>query len=157
MIHKKWKIFKRKIVKITKRPHALKDYAISYNVEILNSFNTELEIKDTESATKSKLINFLTQSIGFKFVAILVLLFKKIESENKTKYDTFYLNSEAQITISESDIDDLFQSIYTTIISNMQKSLGKGSGWIIDSVIDHTISISEYNPLAGSSYIKLPK
>ena len=37
------------------------------------------------------------------------------------------------------------------------KSLGKGSGWIIDSVIDHTISILKCNPLAGSSYIKLPK
>ena len=29
--------------------------------------------------------------------------------------------------------------------------------WIIDSVIDHTVSISKYNPLAGSSYVKLPK
>ena len=29
--------------------------------------------------------------------------------------------------------------------------------WIIDSVIDHTISISKNNPLAESSYIKLPK
>ena len=38
-----------------------------------------------------------------------------------------------------------------------QKSLGKGSGWIFDSVIDHTISISKYNPLAGSSYMKFPK
>ena len=38
-----------------------------------------------------------------------------------------------------------------------KKSLGKGSGWIIDSVIDHNISISKYNPLAGSSYIKLSK
>ena len=27
----------------------------------------------------------------------------------------------------------------------------------MDSVIDHTISVSKYNPLAGSSYIKLPK
>ena len=27
---------------------------------------------------------------------------------------------------------------------------------IIDSVIDHTINISKYNPLAGSSFIKLP-
>ena len=51
----------------------------------------------------------------------------------------------------------MFKLIYTTIIANIQKSLGKGSGWIIDSVIDHTISISKYNPLAGSSYIKLPK
>ena len=39
----------------------------------------------------------------------------------------------------------------------MQKSLGKGSGWIVDSVIDYYISISNYNPLAGSGYIKLPK
>ena len=49
------------------------------------------------------------------------------------------------------------QSIYTTIISNMPKSSGKGSGWINESVIDHTISISKYNPLPRSSYIKLSK
>ena len=51
----------------------------------------------------------------------------------------------------------MFQSIYTTIITHTQKSLGKVSGWIIDLIIDHTICISKYNPLAGSSYIKLPK
>ena len=55
------------------------------------------------------------------------------------------------------DIDDVFKSIYTTILSNIQKSLGKGSGWITDSVIDHNIKISKYNPLAGSNYIKLTK
>ena len=38
---------------------------------------------------------------------------------------------------NESDIEDVFQSIYTTIISNIQKSLGKGSDCIIDSVIEH--------------------
>ena len=39
----------------------------------------------------------------------------------------------------------------------MQKSLGKGSGWITDSVLDHNINCSKNNPLAGSSYTKLPK
>ena len=51
----------------------------------------------------------------------------------------------------------MLQSIYTTVITDIQKYLGKGSRLIIDSVIDHTISISRYNSLAGSSYIKLPK
>ena len=51
----------------------------------------------------------------------------------------------------------MFESIYTTIISNKQKSLEKSLGWIIHSAIDHTISISKYNPLAGNSFIKLPK
>ena len=42
-------------------------------------------------------------------------------------------------------------------MKNIQKSLGKGSGWIDDSIIDHAISLSKYNPLAGSRYIELPK
>ena len=79
----------------------------------------------------------------------LALVFKKIETEDKTKYDTFYSNSKAEIIINNSDIGDVFKSIYTAVISNIQKSLGKSSGWIIESVIDHTISISKYNPLAG--------
>ena len=55
----------------------------------------------------------------------LVLVFKKIESEEKTKYDTFYSNTKAEIIMNESDIDDVFKSICTTIISNIQKSLEK--------------------------------
>ena len=74
----------------------------------------------------------MSQLRGYKFVAALVLVFKKLESEDK-KYDTFYSNSKAEIIISESDIDDVFQSMDTTPISNIQKSLEKGSGWIIDS------------------------
>ena len=70
----------------------------------------------------------------------------------------FYSHSKAETIISESDIDDnVFKSIYTTVTSNIQKYLGKGSGWITDSVIDHNINISKYNPFAGSSYINLPK
>ena len=38
-----------------------------------------------------------------------------------------------------------------------KKSSGTVSGWIIDSVIENNLSISKCNPLAGSSYIKLPK
>ena len=51
----------------------------------------------------------------------------------------------------------MFKLIYTTIISNIQKSFGKISDWIIGSVIYHTISISKYKLSAGSSYLKLPK
>ena len=123
----------------------------------MNSFNPEPQLKDTEFAVNSKLIDLFSKLIGFQFVATLVSLFKKIESEDKTKYDNFYSSSKAEIIINESDIDDVFQSIYTAFITNIQKALGKDSGWIIDSVTEHNISISRYNPLAGSSYIKLLK
>ena len=97
----------------------------------------------------------MTKLKGIKFVVTLVLVFKKIEIEDKLKYDTFYSYSKAEIIINKSDIDEVFQSICTTIISNIQNSLGKGLGSIIDSAIDHTISISKCNPLTGSSYINL--
>ena len=58
----------------------------------------------------------------------LVLVFKKIESEDKTKFENFYSSSKAETIINENDIDDVFQSVCTTIITNIQKSLGKGSG-----------------------------
>ena len=57
---------------------------------------------------------------GLQFLSTLVLVFKKIESEYKTKYDNFYSNSKAETIINDSDIDNIFESIYTTIISNMQ-------------------------------------
>ena len=52
---------------------------------------------------KSKLTDLLTQLKGFRFVITLVLVFKKIESEDKTKYDNFYSSSKAEIIINESE------------------------------------------------------
>ena len=53
------------------------------------------------------------------------------------------MSLKAEITFNESDIHDVFKSIYSTIISS-----GKGLGWIINSVVDHTINISKYKYLS---------
>ena len=57
----------------------LKGYASTYNVEISNSFNPKLQLKDTKSTIKNQLIELLTQLKGFNFVTTLVLVFKKIK------------------------------------------------------------------------------
>ena len=77
---------------------------------------------------KNKLKKILPQLREFKFVRTLVLVFTKNESEDKTKYDTFYSHSKAETIINESDIDGVFKLNYITVISNIQKYLGKGSG-----------------------------
>ena len=56
-------------------------YASIYSVEIQNSLNLELQLKDTKSAIRNKLIDLLTDFLltelkGFKFVRTLVLEFK---------------------------------------------------------------------------------
>ena len=141
---------------IAKCSHAYKGYASSYNVEILNSYNPEIQLKDTEYAIENKIIDLFTELKDLKFMTTLALEFKQIENNHKAKYDIFYLNSKAETIINQNDIDGVFESVYTTIISNIQKSIRKGLGWIVDSVIDHSIDISKVKPLAGSSYTKLP-
>ena len=87
----------------------------------------------------------------------LVIEFNKIESDSATKYSTVYSNSKVVTIFNKNDIDDVFQSIGSTIISNIQKSHGKSFDWIFDSVVNHTIYISKYNPLVGRSYNQITK
>ena len=72
----------------------------------MNFFNPEQQLKDTESAIKSNLIELLSELRGFKFVTTLVLVFKKIESKDKTKYGNFYSSSKVETFINESDINE---------------------------------------------------
>ena len=62
----------------------------------------------------------MTKLRGFKFVTTWVLDSKKIENYDKRIYDTFYLYSKAETILYETAVyDDVFKSIYTTIISNI--------------------------------------
>ena len=128
-----------KNIKVTKREHTFKSYASTCNVEILNYFNLELQLKDTDSVIKSKLIHLFSELKGIKFVKTLVLVFKKKEREDATKYDNFYSSSKVEININENDMDDVFQSIYTVITTKMQISFGKVSGLIIEVEVFQSI------------------
>ena len=69
MIQKRSEIFlNEKKLKIAKQAHAFKGYASANNVEILNTFNPELQVKDTEFAIKNELTNLLSELRAFKFV-----------------------------------------------------------------------------------------
>ena len=69
---------------------------------------------------------------------------ENIEIENIFQPKTFFI-SLAISTQVVSD-DDVFESIYITIISNIKRFLGKSSGCIIDSVIYHSINICTMYP-----------
>ena len=85
----------------------------------MNYLNPELQLKDTESIIKNELVDLLTELKGFKFLTTLVLEFRKIQSDDKTQYSTFYSHSKSETIVNESDIDDVLESVYTTVISNI--------------------------------------
>ena len=81
MIQESKNLLNKKGSKNKKQANDFKDYESFYNVKILIIFNRELQLKDTESVTKSKVTNLLTQLKGFTFVATLVLVSKTKESD----------------------------------------------------------------------------
>ena len=92
----KRKKFKHK----NKWEHAFEGFGNTYNTGSLNSFNPELLLKDTEYIIKSKLIKILTQLKGFKFVTGLVIVFKKIKSEDETRFENVCLSSKEESIIN---------------------------------------------------------
>ena len=86
----KWKFFLGLKCQNKKNEHMLLKVALKFK----NCFDSELLLKDSWPATKIKLKMLLTELKGFKFVATLVLVLKKIESEDKTKCNTFFSHSK---------------------------------------------------------------
>ena len=76
----------------------------------MNSFNFRLQLKNTESSNKTKLEDSLTELRGFKFMTTMTIEFRKIASNDVTKYSTFYPISKAETIIIESDIVLFYQT-----------------------------------------------
>ena len=69
------------------------------------------------------------------------------------RFVNIYLRSDAIIvTNTRFYLNDAFTKIYN-LLDVWQ---GEGSGWSIDTIQDIHINISDYDSLAGSSYLKLP-
>ena len=62
-----------------------------HTLEILNSFNPELKLKNTELAIENKFKNLLNELRRFKYVITLLLNFLKKETipQDETNYSTF--------------------------------------------------------------------
>ena len=82
-------------------------------------FWLQVSFKYIKSTIINNLKDLLTELEGFKSLTTLALEFKKLESEDETKYSTLCLSSKVETIINGSDIDDVFELIYCMIISRM--------------------------------------
>ena len=115
----------KKNAKIIKRSHAYKDYASTCNVKILNCFNLELRLKNTEFAIRNKLKDLLTKLRGFKFVTTLIIDFRKIESDDATKYTTKAKQKQLLIKIIlMMHLNQFILKLYQTYKNHLEKFWG---------------------------------
>ena len=85
----------------------------------------------------------------------LKTIIKKLDFLKEAVFIQWNASKKDLLLLVNKSIEKVPDSLYTE--EQYQSFIRKKKGWIIDTVTDHTIGISKYNPLAGSSYIKLLK
>ena len=86
-----------------------------YNIEILNLFNPELQLVNTKSKIKNKLKELLSELKKFKAQTILVWEYKE------TNGHQLVFHSSTKLIASDSDIDEVFRSMYQSIMTKIKK------------------------------------
>ena len=148
-------------VKIEGLKRALKGHAMSYKVSIANSKEIAIHLKVSEPVIVSHLENLLGSMNGYKFIRTLKLTFMKgqIDSNTSERYFIYrkaYFNGKAKVVINKEDIMYELNETNSSIMDLFNKWISESSGWVLDKLDDDFINVNQYNPLSGSSYIKLP-
>ena len=95
----------------------------------------------------------LDEIIGFKYQITVKVLSRKHKGNEEIEFAPVYFNYIAKTEINfEYNLDKSFQEI----LYRIDNWINEGSGWVIESVDAEYANISIYNPLSGSTYIKLP-
>ena len=142
--------------KIEEVDKALKGYTKSYEIGIKNNKKPLAQLQNTRKAIEYHIISILTSMKGLKFVETLKVTFKKLEKD-KIEYKTPYFFSKPQTIINNTEINEALQLSKEQILNMIAKWISEGSGWTVESVDNHYLNIVQYQPMKGSSYIKLPQ
>ena len=142
--------------KIEEVAKALKGYTKSFEIDIKNNKDPLAQLQNTRKAIENHIISLIGSMKGLKFVETLKVTFKKTVND-KTVYKTAYFNSKPQIIINNTEILESLQLSKQQILNMIAQWISEGSGWTIESVDNHYLNIVQYQPMKGSSYIKLPQ
>ena len=79
------------------------------------------------------------------------------EREDGTIFREPYFTSSTMTVTHEDEIPEKLDLAREEILERIATWISKGSGWIIEEILNHYINVVSYIPLRGNSYIPLPK
>ena len=142
--------------KIEQLAKALKGYTKSFKISIKNNKDPLPQLQNTRKAIENHIVNILTSMKGLKFVETLTVTFTKM-SGSEIVHKTAYFNSTAQTIVNNLEVTKSLQLSKQQILNKIAQWVSEGSGWTVESVDNHYPNIVQYQPMKGSSYIKLPQ
>ena len=91
---------------------------------------------------------------GFTYVETLEVTFEKMSNDDIIN-KTAYFNSDTETIINDNEIVKSLEYSKERILNIISVWISEGSGWTVKSVNNLYLNIVKYNPIKGSSYIKL--
>ena len=135
---------------------ALKGFTKSYEINIKNSKDPLMQLQNTRKAVAIHIEKILKSMKGAKFVETLRVTFEKQTGREERIIKTAYFNSQPQTITNNTQIELALSLSKQVILNKIAVWISEGSGWTIQSVENHYINVVKYEPMKGSSYIKLP-
>ena len=117
-------------------------YVHRYNIEILNLFDSELQLISAKTIIKNKLKELLSELKS----SVQTILFLEYQKRNNRRI----FHSNAKLIASDSDIDEAFKSKHQSIMSTM-KNYADEDWIVVDMIIKHSIKIFECAQITGDN------
>ena len=82
-----------------------------------------------------------------------------INRNGEVEYVEHYFNRMQPIVINEHNMDTLnhiFNQFVDEVRGEIEAWSERGSGWVVDEILEAIINVAQYQPLNGGSYMPLP-
>jgi hypothetical protein len=115
------------------------------------------QLTSSRQVVRSILVNELRKLGGIKYTETLKVRMSKEVGGGKTSKDSVYFKSKTGTVTNHEDIEKTAAFNQQIILNRIESFQNLGSNWVIMNIESHYINIAMYKPLAGSSYMELPK
>ena len=151
---------KRILLKIRERKKGLKGVVQSFELENISTRDPRMLFSIARNSFTKKLAQLLNQKGSYKgYLTLRVELKKRILQDGEEAYEFTqpYFNSTTITILNELDIQDFYDKAVEEILNRIARWISKGSGWVIERILNFYLNIVSYVPLKGRSYLPLPE
>ena len=147
-------------MKIKERKKGLKGVVQSFELENISIRDPRILFATARNSFTEKSAEILQQKGPFKaYLTLRVELKKRILQDGEEAYEFTqpYFNSTTTTILNEFDIRDFNDQAVEEILNRIARWISKGSGWVIQRILNFYLNIVSYLPLKGRSYLPLPE
>jgi len=99
------------------------------------------------------------QDLGSVKVQFGLLVRFSVNRNEEVEYMEHYFNKMKPIVINRHNIDTLnhvFNQFVDEVRGEIEAWSERGSGWVVDEILEAFINVAQYQPLRGGTYMPLP-